>query len=227
MLYLVATPIGNLEDLTLRALRVLREVNLIAAEDTRHSRKLLSHYEIETPMVSFHAHSKSSKVEELVQRLQKGESLALISDAGTPGISDPAWPLVQACLTADVPIVPIPGASAFLTALMGAGLPMHQFSYLGFVPAKKGRQTLFESLREAPQTTALYESPHRLLKTLSQMQDALGPDRIVVMARELTKLHESFHRGRLEDVLTHFKAHPPKGELVILVSPSGFVWEGL
>lgn len=222
-LYLVATPIGNLSDMTHRAIQTLNEVDLIAAEDTRHSKKLLDHYEIKTPMLSYHSHSGQGKVDKIVEELQSGKSVALISDAGTPGISDPAWSLVKAAMTAEIEITPIPGASAFLTALMGSGLPMNQFVYLGFIPAKKGRQTLFESLIEEKRTTVLYESPHRLLKSLGQMKEVLGPERIAVVARELTKIHETFHRGTLESLYTYFEKTKPKGEMVILVAPANFL----
>lgn len=222
MLYLVATPIGNLEDITFRAVRILKEVDLIAAEDTRHSKKLLDHYEIKTPMTSFHSHTSGAKVSALVSELECGKNIALISDAGTPGISDPAWPLVQGALEADVPVVPIPGPAAVVTALMGAGLPMDKFLYLGFIPAKKGRQTLFESILEEKRTVVFYESPHRIVKSLSQMLDILGPDRKVVIARELTKIHEEFHRGTLKELHDQFNSKPPKGEMVLLVAPKSF-----
>ena len=221
-LYLVATPIGNLEDLTFRALRILKEVDLIAAEDTRHSGILLKHYGIETPCTSFHSHSSDAKAHALAQEMAAGKNIALITDAGTPGISDPAWSLIQAALAEKVTIVPIPGAAAFLTALMGSGLPMNEFLYLGFIPAKKGRQTLFESLRHEERTVILYESPHRIQKTLEQMLSILGPDRTLVLARELTKLHETFHRGTLAELTAQFKKNPPKGELVILLAPENF-----
>lgn len=221
-LYLVATPIGNLEDITLRALRTLKEVDLIAAEDTRHSRVLLDHYGIETPCTSFHSHTSDAKADALVEEMKNGKKVALITDAGTPGISDPAWVLVQKARQASITIVPIPGAAAFLTALMGSGLPMNEFTYLGFIPAKKGRQTLFQSLKEETRTVALYESPHRLQKTLAQMLEILGPERSIVIARELTKLHETFHRGTLTELAAHFEKNPPRGELVILVAPKNF-----
>lgn len=223
-LYLVATPIGNLEDITFRAVRILKEVDLIAAEDTRHSHVLLKHYGITTPCTSFHSHSSDAKAQALVEEIRSGKSMALITDAGTPGISDPAWALVQVALKAEIPVVPIPGAAAFLTALMGSGLPMNEFVYLGFIPAKKGRQTLFESLREAEQTTVLYESPHRLLKTLTQMQSILGDDRVMVIARELTKMHETFHRGTLAELTAVAKKSPMKGEMVLLLAPANFQW---
>ena len=218
-LYTVATPIGNLEDITQRALRILGEVDLIAAEDTRHSRKLLDRYEIKTPVTSYHSHTTDKKVLALAEELRAGKDIALISDAGTPGISDPAWSLIQAALAADIEVIPIPGPAAFLTALMGAGLPMDKFLYLGFVPAKKGRQTLFKSILDEKRTVALYESPHRILKTLSQMRGILGPDRQIVVARELTKIHETFHRGTLAELHAQFTEKPPKGEMVVLVAP--------
>lgn len=223
-LYLVATPIGNLGDMTHRAVELLRGVQLIAAEDTRHSKKLLQHYDISTPMTSYHSHSSDSKLRSLLEKLEEGQDIALISDAGTPGISDPAWSLVQAARQADINIVPIPGASAFLTALMASGLPMNQFTYMGFIPAKKGRKTLFESIQDATHTTIFYESPHRIAKTLGQMLEILGEKRCAVLARELTKVHEEFIRGSLMDIATHCQEHPPKGELVLLVAPANFEW---
>ena len=219
-LYIVSTPIGNLEDLSHRAQRILSEVDLIAAEDTRHTRKLLSHYEIKTPTTSYHSHSTTAKVDALVEKMRSGSTLALVSDAGTPGISDPAYSLIQATLEAEIDVVPIPGPSAFLAALMGSGLPMNQFVYLGFVPAKKGRQTLFKSLIEEKRTAVLYESPHRINKTLGLMLDILGPDRRIVIARELTKMHETFHRGSVQDLYDEFTEHPKKGEMVILIAPA-------
>lgn len=219
-LYIVATPIGNLEDLTHRAQRILSEVDLIAAEDTRHTRKLLSHYGIKTSTTSYHSYTSTAKVDALVEKMKSGSTIALVSDAGTPGISDPAYSLIQATLAADITIVPIPGPSAFITALMGSGLPMNQFLYLGFVPAKKGRQTLFKSLLEEKRTSILYESPHRINKTLALMLDILGPDRQIVIARELTKLYETFHRGTIQEIHDEFTANPKKGEMVILVAPA-------
>ncbi len=221
-LYIVATPIGNLEDITFRAVRILKEVDLIAAEDTRHSGILLKHYGITTPSTSFHSHSTDAKARALAEEMRNGKSMALITDAGTPGISDPAWTLIQAALAVDVPVIPIPGPAALLAALMGSGLPMNEFVYLGFIPAKKGRQTLFESVRDETRTTVLYESPHRLTKTLSQMEPILGPDRIIVLARELTKMHETFHRGTLGALLAQAKKQPFKGEMVLVVAPENF-----
>lgn len=218
-LYIVSTPIGNLEDITLRALNVLKTVDLIAAEDTRHSKKLLSHYDIKVPLTSYHSYSSHKKVEDLIARMLEGNSVALISDAGTPGISDPAWSLIQAALEAEITVVPIPGAAAFLTALVGSGLPMNQFEYMGFIPAKKGRHTLFESILKSPRTTIFYESPHRIKKTVEQLYEALGPKRKVVLARELTKIHETFFRGNLEALKDHVQKNPLKGEMVLLVGP--------
>ncbi len=223
-LFIVATPIGNLEDITLRALNILKEVDLIAAEDTRHSKKLLTHFKINTAMISYHSHSGQAKVDKIIAHIKAGKKLALISDAGTPGISDPAWTLIQAALNAEIKIVPIPGASAFLTALMACGLPMNQFNYLGFLPAKKGRHSLFTSLLDANRTSIFYESPHRLLKTLKQLEEILGPDRSIVIARELTKLHETFYRGTTFTLLEQFNKQKPKGEIVILIAPQNFTW---
>ncbi len=221
-LYIVATPIGNLEDITHRAIRILKEVDLIAAEDTRHSGILLRHYGITTPTTSFHSHTSDAKAKALAAELAAGKNMALITDAGTPGISDPAWTLIQAALAQNVSIVPVPGPAAFLTALMGSGLPMNEFLYLGFIPAKKGRQTLFESLLEESRTVVLYESPHRLTKTLVQMAEILGSNRVVILARELTKMHETFHRATLGELLAEAQKKPFKGELVLLVAPADF-----
>ncbi|MFA5792415.1 MAG: 16S rRNA (cytidine(1402)-2'-O)-methyltransferase [Candidatus Gracilibacteria bacterium] len=221
-LYIVATPIGNLEDITFRAINTLKSVDLIAAEDTRHSHILLEHYGIKIPCTSFHSYTSDAKVKALTEDLKAGKNIAIITDAGTPGISDPAWMLIKSAVQADVNIVPIPGPAAFLTALMGSGLPMNEFTYLGFVPVKKGRQTLFESIKDEDKTVVLYESPHRLLKTLDQMKTILGEERVVVVARELTKIHETFHRGTIADLHAHFKKSTIKGEIVILVAPENF-----
>lgn len=218
-LYIVATPIGNLEDITLRALRILKEVDLIAAEDTRHSGILLKHYDISKPLTSYHSHTTDHKLKQIVEQLKEGKNIALISDAGTPGISDPAWSLIQAALEAGIDIIPIPGPAAFLTALMAGGLPMNQFVYMGFVPAKKGRQTLFESIKDEERTVIFYESPHRIQKTLELMLGILGPDRPIVLARELTKLHETFFRGTLQELLDSKEVNKLRGELVLMVGP--------
>lgn len=221
-LYIVSTPIGNLEDITYRAVRLLSEVDLILAEDTRTSRVLLDRYEIKTPTTSFHSYTTEAKVDALIREIKSGKNMALISDAGTPGISDPAFILVNAAVRAGVNVVPIPGASAVLSALVGSGLPMDKFIYMGFVPAKKGRVTLFESIKPEDRTVVLYESPHRILKTLGQMLEILGPNRTVVLARELTKMHETFHRGSLQEIYDSFSKSAPKGEMVIMVAPLGF-----
>jgi len=221
MLYIVSTPIGNLEDITMRALRILKEVDFICAEDTRTSKKLLNHYEITTPLTSFHAHSTDKKREAIVRRLTNGESSALISDAGTPGISDPGWVLIRDCLAANIKIIPIPGASAVLSAFVGSGLPMDKFVYFGFLPLKKGRQTLFKKLAEEKRTMVFYESPRRIIKTLEQLTDYLPKTSQVVIAREITKIHEEFLRGDLETVLSELKGRASiKGEIVVLMNNS-------
>lgn len=216
MLYIVATPIGNLEDITFRALKTLKEVDFIAAEDTRHSKILLDKYEIRTPTISFHAWSDEHKLQQLINFLLEGKNIALISDAGTPGISDPGYVLIKAALEHNIPVVPIPGASAFLTALSASGLPTHQFVYLGFLPLKKGRQTLLKSFAEEERTIVFYESPHRLLKTLQELVQ-LYPDRQLTVARELTKIHEEFFRGTTKEALEHFQKKNPKGEFVLML----------
>lgn len=216
MLYIVATPIGNLEDITLRALNTLKEVDYIAAEDTRHSGILLQKYEIKTTVLSYHSYSGDAKLEKIIGLLKEGKSLALISDAGTPGISDPAYSLVKRAIEEDIRIVPIPGASSLLAALNMSGLPMNQFLYLGFLPLKKGRQTLLKSLADEKRTIVIFESPHRLLKTLNQLHEYLGNRRIAV-CREITKIYEEAIRGTLEEAIEHFTAKKPKGEFVLVI----------
>ncbi len=217
MLYIVSTPIGNLEDITLRALRTLKEVDYIAAEDTRHSRILLDKYEIKTQMLSYHSYSSDAKVQKLVGLLKEGKTVALISDAGTPGISDPAYTLIKSALEEKIQIVPIPGASSLLAAIVTTGLPMNQFLYLGFIPVKKGRQTLLKELAEEKRTIIIFESPHRLLKTLSQLSEYL-PDRRIAICREMTKLHEEIFRGTIEEAIEHFTNKKPKGEFVLVIA---------
>jgi 16S rRNA (cytidine1402-2'-O)-methyltransferase len=219
-LYLVATPIGNLEDITLRALRVLKEVDLIACEDTRQTLKLLSHYGIHTRTVSYHEHNEMTKAAELVVDLEGGAKIALVTDAGMPGISDPGFRLIALAIRHHVPVVPIPGASAFLAALVASGLPTDSFRFSGFLPAKSGqRRKLLESVRESPRTQVFYEAPHRLLETLSDVVEILGNDRHVVVAREVTKLHEEFLRGRVAEVLEQLKARGDvKGEITLLIA---------
>ncbi len=219
-LYLVATPIGNLEDITLRALRVLKEVDLIACEDTRQTQKLLSHYGIQTRTVSYHEHNEMTKAAELVVDLESGAKIALVTDAGMPGISDPGFRLIALAIRHRVPVVPIPGASAFLAALVASGLPTDSFRFSGFLPAKSGqRRKLLESVRESPRTQVFYEAPHRVLETLADVVEVLGEDRHVVVAREVTKIHEEFLRGRAAEVLEQLKARGEvKGEITLLIA---------
>jgi 16S rRNA (cytidine1402-2'-O)-methyltransferase len=221
-LYVVATPIGNLADLTYRAVETLRSVACIAAEDTRTSGKLLKHYGITTPTVAYHAHSTPAATERLVARLRAGEDLALISDAGTPGISDPGYRLVTAAIAAGVTVVPVPGVSAVVTALSASGLPTDKFLYLGFLPMKKGRQTIFRILATEERTVVFYESVHRIERTLAELSTALGGERRCVVARELTKLHEEFVRGTLAEVAAYFHQKTPRGEFVVLLAPVGY-----
>jgi len=217
-LYLVATPIGNLEDITLRALRVLGEADLIACEDTRQTQKLLNHYGIATRATSYHEHNETTRASQLVVELEHGARIALVSDAGMPGISDPGFRLITLAIRHFVPVVPIPGASAFLAALVASGLPTDAFRFSGFLPAKRGpRRVLLESIRESPRTQVFYEAPHRLADTLEDIVEVLGPGRNVVVAREVTKLHEEFLRGRAAEALEALKKHPVKGEITLLI----------
>ncbi|MCX7925379.1 MAG: 16S rRNA (cytidine(1402)-2'-O)-methyltransferase [Fimbriimonadales bacterium] len=217
VLYVVATPIGNLQDITLRALETLKAVDCIAAEDTRHTKKLLQHYGIETPLISFHQHSGAGRIEQIIRRLQGGESVALVTDAGTPGISDPGGALVEAAHQAGIRVVPVPGASAVTAVLSVAGLPAHRFRFEGFPPRKEGaRRRFFENLRGEDAPVVFYESPHRLLKTLQTAYEVLG-DCSVVVGRELTKQFEEVFRGRLSEAIAHWQAKPPKGEFVVIV----------
>lgn len=215
MLSFVSTPIWNLEDITLRALHTLREADLVICEDTRHSGNLLKHFEISKPLQSFHSHSTREQAKKLIERASH-ENVAYISDAGTPGISDPAYLLVQEAIAQGVKIEVIPGPSALLTALIGSGLHMHDFRFLGFLPLKKGRQTLLKSLREKEYTAIIYESPHRIEKTLSDLADTFWADHIVCLARELTKIHETYHRGNLWELLSLAKKWTFRWEIVII-----------
>jgi 16S rRNA (cytidine1402-2'-O)-methyltransferase len=218
-LYLVATPIGNLEDITLRALRVLREVDLIACEDTRQTSKLLAHYDIAKRMVSYHEHNERERAAELVTLLEKGASVALVSDAGTPVISDPGHRLVTACIERGIAVVPVPGPSAAVAALGAAGLASNEFLFLGFLPARGGeRRRALEGLRTEARTMVLYEAPHRLADTLADAAEVLGA-RPAVVARELTKLHEEFARGTLAELAARYREKPPRGEITLLIGP--------
>lgn len=216
-LYLVPTPIGNLKDMTFRAVEVLNEVDLILAEDTRTSGKLLKHFEITTPMHSHHMHNEHKTVEGIVRRINNGETIALISDAGTPAISDPGFLLTRACVEAGIEVDCLPGATAFVPALVNSGLPNDKFVFEGFLPVKKGRQTRLLSLSEETRTIIFYESPHKLIKTLTQFVEYFGEERRISVSREITKLHEETIRGTAKEVLEHYTAKPPKGEIVIVV----------
>ncbi len=216
-LYIVPTPIGNLEDITLRALRILREADLILAEDTRTSSVLLKHYEIKARMESHHKFNEHEKVESVKERILAGETVALISDAGTPGISDPGFLLVRTCVEAGIEVETLPGATAFVPALVNSGFPCDRFCFEGFLPVKKGRQTRLAELAEEHRTLIFYESPFRLVKTLGQFIEVFGPDRPASVSREISKLHDTTHRGTLQELFDHFSANPPKGEIVLLV----------
>ncbi|UAB82044.1 16S rRNA (cytidine(1402)-2'-O)-methyltransferase [Marixanthomonas sp. SCSIO 43207] len=217
-LYLVPTPIGNLQDITFRAIDVLKEVDFILAEDTRTSGKLLKHYNIDTPMQSHHMHNEHKTVEGIVNKIQNGETVALISDAGTPAISDPGFLLTRACVEANIEVDCLPGATAFVPALVNSGLPNDKFVFEGFLPVKKGRQTRLTFLAEETRTMIFYESPHKLVKTLTHFSEYFGAERKVSISREITKLHEETVRGTVEEVLQHFTKKPPKGELVMVVA---------
>jgi 16S rRNA (cytidine1402-2'-O)-methyltransferase len=216
-LYIVPTPIGNLKDMTFRAIEVLKEVDFILAEDTRTSGKLLKHYDIATPQQSYHMHNEHKIVDQLVQKIKNGSSMALITDAGTPGISDPGFLLVRACVGAGIKVETLPGATAFVPALVNSGLPADKFVFEGFLPVKKGRKTRLEFLKDESRTMIFYESPHKLLKTLHDFFNTFGSTRSVSVSRELSKLYEETVRGSLDEVIQHFKKHSPKGEIVIVV----------
>jgi 16S rRNA (cytidine1402-2'-O)-methyltransferase len=215
-LYLVATPIGNLEDITYRAVKVLTSVDLIAAEDTRKTKILLDHYNISKPMISYYSYNEQVRAPQLIEKLLSGQSIALVSDAGTPGISDPAFHVVQQALENGISIIPIPGPTAFITALIASGLPTDRFVFEGFLPIKKGRKTKFESLKSESRTIIMYESPHRIIKTLTDIQTYLD-SRNVVVARELTKKFEEIVRGSVQTVLTEVSKKSPRGEYVIII----------
>lgn len=220
-LYVVATPIGNLEDITYRAVRVLREADLIACEDTRHTAKLLQHYGIDKPTVSYHEHNEAARAEELVARMEQGLSVAQVSDAGMPGISDPGYRLIKLAIERGIQVVPVPGASALVAALAASGLPTDSFQFLGFLPAKSGqRRTVLEALRNARHTIVVYEAPHRIAETMKDVLEILGAGRPIVLARELTKVHEEFIRGAAAEVLARVEAQDLKGEITLLIGKS-------
>ncbi len=218
-LYLVATPIGNLEDITLRALRVLDEVTVIAAEDTRHTGRMLANFAIKTPIVSYHEHNEKSRAVDLVERLKRGESVAVVTDAGTPGVSDPAYRIVQLAIEAQVAVVPVPGPTAAIAALVASGLPTDQFFFGGFLPSKRNaRRERLTELRTLRATLVFYEAPHRIRATLLDAAEVLG-DRAAVVARELTKVYEEMMRGTLVDIHNQFTAREPRGEMTLVIAP--------
>ncbi|MCR5181102.1 MAG: 16S rRNA (cytidine(1402)-2'-O)-methyltransferase [Bacteroidaceae bacterium] len=217
MLYIVPTPVGNLEDISLRALKVLREADLILAEDTRTSGQLLKHFDIHRPLQSYHKFNEHQTVSRIVERLQAGDEVAVVSDAGTPGISDPGFLVAREAIRAGVEVTCLPGATAFVPALVGSGLPCDKFCFEGFLPQKKGRQTRLMQLAQEPRTMVFYESPHRVLRALQQFVEYFGADRPVAVCRELSKLHEEYVRGTLAEALAHFTEHEPRGEFVIIV----------
>ena len=215
-LYVVPTPIGNLEDITLRALHILKHVNVIAAEDTRTTKFLLDHFGIEKTLLSFYSHNEQVRVPQIIQRLKNGDSVAIVSDAGTPGISDPAFSIITAAIENEIKIIPLPGATAFVPVLVASGMPTHEFVFEGFLPHKKGRKTKLERLKNEERTIILYESPHRILKTLTELLEYCG-DRKVVIGREMTKIYEEIIRGNLSTVVKDFSTRVIKGEFVIVV----------
>ena len=217
-LYVVATPIGNLEDITLRALRILKQADIIACEDTRQTQKLLNHYGISTPTASYHEHNELTRAAELVKQAEEGRAIALVSDAGMPAISDPGYRLVSLAIRHGIPVIPIPGASAFVAALAASGLPTDSFRFSGFLPAKSGqRREVLEEIRDSPRTQIFYEAPHRLAEALHDIVEVLGAERPVVIAREVTKLHEEFIRGRAEEVLARIGKAEVRGEVTLLI----------
>jgi 16S rRNA (cytidine1402-2'-O)-methyltransferase len=220
MLYVVATPIGNLGDITLRALEILKSVDLVAAEDTRHSGMLLKHFGIKKPFISYHEHNEAMRTPQLIERLTQGESVALITDAGTPGLSDPGARLVRECIKRELPLTIIPGPSSIVTALIGSGFLTDQFSFRGFLPVKSGqRERELRAAADLAETVIFFESPYRITKTLAVCADVM-PDRRLCVARELTKRFEEFRRGTASELLSHYDAHPPKGEIVLVISGS-------
>lgn len=216
-LYIVPTPIGNLEDITLRALRILKEVDIILAEDTRTSGNLLKHFEIDNKLMSYHQHNEHGVLPKMISLLQEGKNLALVTDAGTPGISDPGYLLIRECVRHNLPIEPLPGATAFVPALLKSGFPCDEFVYIGFLPQKKGRQTAVQKIAEDERTTVMYESPHRLIKLLEQLLEFCDAERKISVSRELTKKFEETINGTVTELLQHFLQHEPRGEFVVVV----------
>lgn len=216
-LYVVPTPVGNLEDMTFRAIKTLKEADVILAEDTRTSSVLLKHFDIHTPMISHHKFNEHQAVDGIVARLKGGETIALISDAGTPAISDPGFLLVRACAQNGIEVQCLPGATAFVPALVNSGLPNDRFCFEGFLPVKKGRQTKFAAMAQEKRTMIVYESPYRVLKTLTKLAEVLGPDRKASVSREISKIHEETVRGTLSELVQHFTEHQPKGEFVMII----------
>lgn len=217
-LYVVPTPVGNLEDMTFRAIRILKEADLVLAEDTRTSGILLKHFEIKNAMQSYHKFNEHNTVEGIINRLKAGETIALVSDAGTPGISDPGFLVVRECVKNDIEVQCLPGATAFVPALVASGLPDERFCFEGFLPQKKGRMTRLNALTEETRTMIFYESPYRLVKTLTQFAELFGPERKVSVCREISKIHEESVRGTLQEVVAHFTANEPRGEIVIVLA---------
>ena len=218
-LYIVGTPIGNLEDTTFRAIKTLQEVDLIAAEDTRHTSKLLQHFQILTPQLSYHQHNEQSRIPELIEKLNQGKAIALVTDAGMPAISDPGYELVKVCVEANISVVPIPGVTASITALCASGLPTNKFIFIGFLPTKiKLREEQLEKLSNSLETVVLYESPYKLLQTLEDLAKMLGGNRKIVLARELTKLHEEFWRGTVGQAIIYYQNNQPKGEFTLVIA---------
>lgn len=220
MLYIVPTPVGNLEDMTMRAIRILKEADLILAEDTRTSGILLKHFEIRNALQSYHKFNEHQAVARLVERMKAGQTLALISDAGTPGISDPGFLIARECARQGIEVQCLPGATAFVPALVASGLPCDKFVFEGFLPQKKGRQTRLQALKDEDRTIVFYESPYRVLKTLQQLAEVFGEERPVAVCREISKLHEETVRGTLSEAIAHFTEHEPKGEFVIVLGPA-------
>lgn len=216
-LFIVPTPVGNLEDITMRALRVLREADLVLAEDTRTSGNLMKHFDLHVPMQSYHKFNEHQTVQHIVERLRAGSNIAVVSDAGTPGISDPGFLVAREAIRAGIEVITLPGATAFVPALVSSGLPCDKFCFEGFLPQKKGRQTRLRELATEPRTIVFYESPYRIVKTLEQFVESFGAERPVSVCREISKIHEESVRGTLEEVLNHFREHEPKGEFVIVV----------